>query len=181
MPAKSVKHVSEALAKARKALRQFSGALATPILVAEPGPGLAATMFSEHEIAKQRNAKLGLLFQHYHIRSNDKDRWIKLSGCLAADLVPGMITIKQPSTEKWAHKTKDWTFKKYTELVRDVDAIRATAGRAKIYSVVAELSGKWRAHTRPSLVTRYHEGRKMIKQRTKWEASARSLWKPPTM
>jgi hypothetical protein len=39
MPSKSEKQKSEALAKARKALRQFSGKLANPILV-EQGPGI---------------------------------------------------------------------------------------------------------------------------------------------
>jgi hypothetical protein len=181
MPAKSLTQKSEALAKARKALRQFSGELAAPIPVTEPGPGLAAATFLEREIAAQRNAKLELLFKHYNIQSNDKDRWVKLSGCLAADFVPGMITIKQHATEKWVHKNKGWGFKKYSELVRDVDAIRAKSGRTKIHAVVGELSGKWRAYTTSSLVTRYHEGRKMMKQRTQWEASARPLWEPPTM
>jgi hypothetical protein len=88
MPVKSVKQKSAALAKARKALKQFSGKLADPILF-EQGSGLLGDMFEEREIAEKRGAKLGLLFAFYQISPNDKDRWIKLSGCLATDFVPG--------------------------------------------------------------------------------------------
>jgi hypothetical protein len=85
MPVKSVKQKSEALKQARKALKQFSGKLADPILFKQ-GQGLLGDMIEEHEIAQKRGAKLGLLFAHYQISQNDKYRRIELSGCLATDL-----------------------------------------------------------------------------------------------
>ena len=70
MPAKS-----KALAKAKKALRKFTGELSSPILIpsakAEWGPLSPKSL--DREIAQQRVAKLDLLFAHYRIRSNDED------------------------------------------------------------------------------------------------------------
>jgi hypothetical protein len=87
---------SEALAKAKRALRKFTGALSCPILIPSPkaewGPLNPKSL--EREIAQQRVAKLDLLFAHYRIRSNDKDRFAKLVVCLAVNFVPGMITIE---------------------------------------------------------------------------------------
>src|SRR5271156_3642223 len=100
MTSESSQRASKALAQAKKAIRNFKGKLAAPIVVSEPGLGLAADMLLKREIAEQRTAKLGLLFPHYHISKNDKNRWAKLSACLAVDFVPGMITVQQRSTKK---------------------------------------------------------------------------------
>src|SRR5690348_4044763 len=84
---------SKALAKAKKALRKFTGALSSPILIPSPRAkwGPLSPKSLEREIATQRSAKFDLLLAHYRIRPNDKDRLLKLAACLAKDFVPGMI------------------------------------------------------------------------------------------
>jgi hypothetical protein len=177
-----------ALAKANEALRQFTGELSSPILV--PGPngkwGPLSTTSLKREIAKQRQAKVDLLFAHYRIRWKDKDRWLKLCARLASDLVPGMITIEQSLSpykhQKDSHKDKIWSLNRYTGLVRDVDAIRAAYGKRKIFAVICDLvkqqPEKWGTYKgrESSLVTRYHEG--MAKIETNWNASSIGLWEP---
>jgi hypothetical protein len=71
---------TEALAKAKRALRKFTGALSSPILIPSPKArwGPLSPKSLKREIATQRLAKLDLLFAHYRIRSNDKDRFVKL-------------------------------------------------------------------------------------------------------
>jgi hypothetical protein len=160
---------SEALAKAKRALRKFRGALSSPILVpgsnAEWGPLSPRSL--EREIAQQRVAKLDLLLAHYSIRPNDKDRFLKLGACLAKDFVPGMITVEQRSSpfKKWSHKDKRWTLDRYADLVRDVDAVRHGQ---KIYAAICDLveqqPKKWGAYKgrERSLESLYHKGRKML-------------------
>jgi hypothetical protein len=182
MPSKSAKNRSQALAIAKNALGKFSGELASPILVND-WPGLAGPMFLERHITEQRTAKLETLLAHYGIEPNDKNRWIKLSGCLAADLVPGMIAIKVPAKELRLRKNREWTFAQYSELVRDVDAIRSRIGSRKIFRATSQLADeqpeKWGAFGASSLVTRYHEGKGEIKRLAKRKASARPLHSPP--
>jgi hypothetical protein len=66
---------SQALAKAKRALRKFTGALSSPILVPSPNAewGPLSPESLKSEIAKQRVAKLDLLFAHYGIRPNDNE------------------------------------------------------------------------------------------------------------
>ena len=173
MPAKSVKQTSEAMARARKSLRQFSGELAAPILVKEPGPGRLSATFLERKIAERRSAKLSLLLAHYHIAPNDKNRWIKLSGCLAADFVPGMIAVKLPPEKKSPpRKNKEWTFEQYSNLVRDVDEVRAKSRlrriRWAIQQLVRQNPQKWGTYNKGSLKTRYHEGKRKVSELDKW-------------
>jgi hypothetical protein len=183
MPAKSVKQKSEAMAKARKALKGFSGKLADPILF-EQGPGLLGDMIVEREIAEKRGAKLGLLFAHYHIPPNDKDRWIKLSECLATDFVPGMIAIKL-SSRKFSslRKNQKWTFKRYSGFVRDVDEIRTKSKLKRIDWAIDQVARqqpeKWGRYNKASLNARYHEGKRIIGKRARVEASSWALWEPP--
>jgi hypothetical protein len=177
-----------ALAKAKEGLRQFSGELSSPILV----PGLdgkwgpLSTTSLRREIAKQRHAKVDLLFAHYRIQWKDKDRWLKLCARLACDLVPGMITIEQSLSpykhQKSSHKDKIWSLKRYAALVRDVDAIRAAHGKRKIFAVICDLvkqqPEKWGTYRgrESSLVTRYHEG--MAKIEANRSGSSIGLWEP---
>jgi len=64
---------SEALAKAKRALRKFTGTLSSPILIPSPKAewGPLSPKSLKREIATQRLEKLDLLFAHYRIRSND--------------------------------------------------------------------------------------------------------------
>jgi hypothetical protein len=179
MPSKSAKYRSQALAKAKRSLGKFSGELASPILVSD-WPGLASPMFLERHIAEQRTAKLEILLAHYGIEPNDKNRWTKLSRCLAADLVPGMIAIKVPAKKFPAGTNREWTLKRYSDLVREVDAILAT-GVPKIYAATMQLAqeqpNKWGRYGGDSLKTRYHEGKQLLKEMAKRQAAAaRPLW-----
>jgi hypothetical protein len=153
-----------ALAKAKEALRQFTGELSSPILVpGTDGKYPLSTTTLKPEIAKQRAAKTDLLFAHYGIRSDDKDRWRKLSARLAVDFVPGMIVVEQQYQGR-SHKDKR-RFYRYLGLIRDVDAIRATHGKRKIFAAICDLVehqpenwGGYKGRER-SLEIRYHEGK----------------------
>jgi hypothetical protein len=178
-----------ALAKAKRALRKFKGALSSPILIpsrkAEWGPLSPKSL--EREIATQQLAKLDLLFACYRIRSNDKDRFLKLAACLAKDFVPGMITIEQHSSpyraEKGAHRDKLWHLDRFAALVRDVDAIRAAYGKRKIFAVICDLvkqqPEKWGEYKgrELSLKSLYHQGKRKPKELSDWNASI-GLWSP---
>jgi hypothetical protein len=184
MPSKSAKYRSQALARVKKALGKFSGELANPILVNDwPGLAGAGPMFSERDISEKRQAKLEPLLAHYRIQPNDRHRWIKLSTCIATDLIPGMIAIKVPAKKFSTHKNAKWTLAQYSELVRDVDAIRAASGRRKIYNATSQLvherPEKWGAFNPRSLVTRYHEGKRELRRVAKLKASAQPLWRFP--
>jgi hypothetical protein len=184
MPSKFAKQKSEALARARKALRQFSGELAAPILLKEEGPGLIHAISLRRKIAEHRNAKLGLLLAHYDIRPDDKNRWGKLSARLAEDLVPGMIAIISPSNKRRApRKNQEWTMVRYRDLVREVDDIRAQSKLKLIEWAIKELlrlrPRKWGRYDKDSLKTRYHEGKREIRKMTELQASAGPLSKPP--
>jgi hypothetical protein len=182
MPSKSAQQTSKALAKAKKALRKFRGELATPILVPGPKPewGPLSPKSLEREIAQQRWAKLGLLFEHYRIRPNDKDRFLKLAACLAKDFVPGMITIEQHSSpyraKKRSHRDKRWDLDRYADLVRDVDAY-AGKKEAAIYDLVNKKPEKWGKYKgrELSLKSLYHQGKRKRKELSDWNASI-GLW-----
>jgi len=172
MPPKSAQLSSKALARAKKALGKFRGELSSPIIVPRPmadwGP-LSDTSL-QREIAQQRQAKFGLLFEHYRIRPNDKDRWGKLASRLAFDLVPGMITIEWHSSpfKKSSHKDKNWTPDRCAALVRGVDALRGVNKNRKIFAAIYDLVnqqpqkwGKYKGRER-SLVPLYHRGQKIL-------------------
>ena len=175
---------SKALAKAKKALSKFTGELSSPILIpsakAEWGPLSPKSL--DREIAQQRVAKLDLLFAHYRIRSNDKDRFLKLAACLAKDFVPGMITIEQHSSphraKKRSHRDKRWDLGRYADLVRDVDAYGGKK-EAAIYDLVNEQPEKWGDYKgrEPSLKSLYHQGRRKRKELSDWNAYI-GLWSP---
>ena len=177
---------SKALAKAKKALRKFTGELASPIRV--PGPevewGPLSPESLKSEIAKQRVAKLDLLFAHYGIRSNDKDRLPKLATRLAVDFVPGMITVEQRSSpyraKKRSHRDKRWDLDRYADLVRDVDAYEGKK-EAAIYDLVNKQPEKWGEYKgrELSLKSLYHQGKRKRKELSDWNASI-GLWSPST-
>jgi hypothetical protein len=175
-----------ALAKAKEALRQFTGELSSPIsLILVPGPdgkwGPLSTTSLKREIAKQRRVKTDLLFAHYGIQSDDKDPWRKLSARLAVDFVPGMIVVEQ-QYQGGNHKDKTWHFYRYAGLIRDVDAIRARHGKRKIFAAICDLveqqREKWGAYKgrEPSLETRYHEGKRKFAAAA--DRHAIGLWYP---
>jgi hypothetical protein len=153
-----------ALAKAKEALRQFTGKLSSPIFVLPEWAPLTTTTLKP-EIAKQREAKADPLFAHYGIQLDDKDRWRKLSARLAVDFVPGMIIVEYQYRGE-GHKDKTWHFNRYVDLVRDVDAIRATLGKRKIFAAICDLvehqPEKWGAYKgrERSLEIRYYEGKR---------------------
>jgi hypothetical protein len=173
---------SEALAKAKRALRKFTGALSSPILIPSPkaewGPLSPESLKSE--IAKQRVAKLDLLFAHYGIRPNDKDRLSKLATRLAVDFVPGMITVEQHSSpyraKKRSHRDKRWDLDRYADLVRDVDAYGGKK-EAAIYDLVNKQPEKWGKYKgrELSLKSLYHQGKRKRKELSDWNASI-GLW-----
>ena len=185
MPSKSAKLSSEALEKAKKALRKFTGQLSSPILVpsamAEWGP--LTPKILTREIDQQRQAKFGLLFAHYRIRSND---WRELARRLAVDLVPGMITIEQrssPYKKMRSHKDKTWTSDRHADLVREVELLRGENKKLKIFTAVNDLVkqqpkkwGQFKGRV-PSLVTLYHEGKRKLKKEAELNASL-GRWKP---
>ncbi len=174
----------KALAKAKRALRKFTGELSSPILIpsakAEWGPLSPKSL--DREIAQQRVAKLDLLLAHYRIRSNDKDRYVKLVKCLAVDFVPGMITIEQRSSpyraKKRSHRDRRWDLDRYADLVRDVDAYGGK-NEAAIYDLVNKQPEKWGEYKgrELSLKSLYHEGKRKRKELTDWNASI-GLWSP---
>jgi hypothetical protein len=188
MPSKSAQLTSKALGKAKKALHKFTGELASPILVPGPEPewGPLSPASLEREIAQKRQAKLPLLFAHYRIRPNDKDRVPKLAACLAADFVPGMITIEQRSSpyKKGSHKDKAWTLEQHADLVRGVDANRGVNRKEKIiaaiYAVVQQRPKEWGAYKGRewSLVPRYHEGKMKLAMNQASLNAFIGLWKP---
>jgi hypothetical protein len=175
---------SKALAKAKKALRKFTGELSSPILIpsakAEWGPLSPKSL--DRKIAQQRVAKLDLLFAHYRIRSNDKDRFLKLAACLAKDFVPGMITIEQHSSpdkaKKRSHRDRRWDLDRFAELVRDVDAYGGKK-EAAMHDLVNEQPKKWGEYKgrELSLKSLYHEGKRKLKDLSDWNASI-GLWSP---
>jgi hypothetical protein len=188
MPSKSAKLSSKALEKAKKALRKFTGQLSSPILVprrlGEWGP--LSSISLQREIAQQRQAKFSLLFEHYRIQSNDKDRWRELATRLAVDLVPGMITIEQrssPYKKKSSHKDQIWTSDRYADLVREVELLRGENKKIKIFTAVDDLvkqqPKKWGEYKdrQESLVTLYHEGKRKLKKEANLNASI-GRWKP---
>jgi hypothetical protein len=140
-------------------------------------------LFSARDLSEKRQAKLEPLLAHYRIQPNDRHRWIKLSTCLAPDLIPGMIAINVPSKEVSTHKNREWTLAQYSELVRDVDLIRAAIGPRKIYRATSQLiherPEKWGAFDPRSLVTRYHEGKRELRRVAKLKASTQPLWGLP--
>jgi hypothetical protein len=180
MPSASPKQLSKglakakkvALAKAQKALLNFTGDLSLPIVVPDPNAEWGPLSFEslEPEIANKRRAKLGLLLAHYRIPPTDKDRWFKLVERLTVDVIPGMITVEQRSSpyKKWSHKDKTWTFDRYAEFVRAVNAHRGANGKGKIIAAIVELvkqrPEEWGTYKgrEGSLVPRYHEGRKVL-------------------
>ena len=127
-------------------------------------------------------AKLDLLFDHYRIQSNDKDRFLKLAACLAKDFVPGMITIEAHSSpyraKKKSHRDKRWDLGRFADLVRDVDA-RGEKILAAIYYLVNEQPEKWGEYKgrELSLKSLYHEGKRRRKELSDWNASI-GLWSP---
>jgi hypothetical protein len=169
---------SEALAKAKRALRKFTGALSSPILIPSPKAkwGPLSPKSLKREIATQRLAKLDLLFAHYRIRSNDNDRFVKLVTCLAVDFVPGMITIEQHSSpsraKKRSHRDKRWDLDRFADLVRDVDAYGGKK-EAAIYDLVNKQSEKWGEYKgrELSLKSLYHQGKRKRKELSDWNAS----------
>jgi hypothetical protein len=171
-----------ALAKAKEALRQFTGELSSPILVpGTDGKYPLSTTTLKPEIAKQRGAKTDLLFAHYGIQSDDKDRWRKLSARLAVDFVPGMIIVEQ-QYRGGNHKDKTWHLYRYVALIRDVDAIRATHGKRKIFAAICDLVehqpenwGGYKGRER-SLEIRYHEGKRKFAAAA--DRHAIGLWYP---
>jgi hypothetical protein len=188
MPSKSAQLSSKALKKAKKALGKFTGELASPILV--PGPnaewGPLSPESLKSEIAKQRAAKLDLLFAHYGILPNDKDRLPKLATRLALDFVPGMITVEQHSSpfKKRSHKDKAWTLAQYADLVRGVDANRGVNRKEKIivaiFALVRQRPKEWGAYKGRewSLVPRYHEGKKELAMYQGSSNKFYGLWNP---
>jgi hypothetical protein len=174
---------SEALAKAKRALREFTGALSSPILIPSPKAewGPLSPKSLEREIGTQRLEKLDLLFDHYRIRPNDKDRFLKLAACLAKDFVPGMITVEQrssPYRAKKSHRDKRWDLDRYADLVRDIDAYGGKK-EAAIYDLVNKQPGKWGEFKgrELSLKSLYHEGKRKRKELSDWNASI-GLWRP---
>jgi hypothetical protein len=173
---------SEALAKAKRALRKFTGPLSSPILIPSPKAkwGPLSPKSLERKIATQRLAKLDLLFAHYRIRSNDKDRFVKLVKCLAVDFVPGMIAIGQHLSpyraKKRSHRDKRWDLDRYADLVRDVDAYGGKK-EAAIYDLVNKKPEKWGEYKgrELSLKTLYHKGKRKRKELSHWSASI-GLW-----
>jgi hypothetical protein len=181
MPSKSSNYSFQALARAKKAAGKFSDKLRAPIVIAKVSPGLLGPMLQQREIAERRLAKLPDLLVHYNIHANDDDRWVKLFLLLATNFVPGMIAVEERPTNRRGRKIQRWTFEQYSELVRDVDAVRAAIGtRKKIYIATAQLreqSEKWGRYSAFSLVTRYHEGKAKIREREKLlELASRPLW-----
>jgi hypothetical protein len=175
---------SKALAKAKMALRKFTGALSSPILIPSPNAkwGPLSPKSLEREIGTQRLAKLDLVFAYYRIRSNDKDRHLKLAACLAKDFVPGMITIEQHSSpyraKKRSHRDRRWDLDRFADLVRDVDAYGGKK-EAAIYDLVNEQPEKWGEYKgrELSLKTLYHQGKRKRKELSDWNASI-GLWSP---
>jgi hypothetical protein len=177
---------SEALAKAKRALRKFTGALSSPIPIPSPKSewGPLSPKSLKREIATQRVAKFDLLLAHYRIRPNDKDRFRKLAACLAKDFVPGMITIEQHSSpyraKKKSHRDRRWDLDRFADLVRDVDAYEGKK-EAAIYDLVNDQPEKWgeykgREHSLKSL---YHQGKRKRKELSDWNASI-GLWSRPS-
>jgi len=175
---------SEALAKAKRALCNFTGALSSPIVIPSPNAkwGPLSPKGLEREIGTQRLAKFDLLLAHYRIRPNDKDRYLKLAACLAKDFVPGMITIEAHSSpyraKKKSHRDKRWDLGRFADLVRDVDA-RGEKILAAIYYLVNEQPEKWGEYKgrELSLKSLYHEGKRRRKELSDWNASI-GLWSP---
>jgi hypothetical protein len=177
---------TEALAKAKRALRKFTGELSSPIPIPSPKAkwGPLSPKSLERDIAQQRGAKLDLLLAHYSIRPNDKDRIVKLAVCLAKDFVPGMITIEHHSSpyraKKGSHRDRRWDLDRYADLVRDVDAYGGKK-EAAIYDLVNKQPEKWGEYKgrELSLKSLYHQGKRKRKELSDRNASI-GLWSPST-
>jgi hypothetical protein len=164
---------AKALSIAKKAIGQFSGDLANPIVVNPVGPGLASAELSKRDTIRRLREKFFLLFGHFGIDPRDSAGWMKLSWHLSINLVPGLITIVgDPPVPRKSRSDKFWTLARYKTLVSGV-AIRLTNGdgtRVKIESAVFQLVDEeprvWGAFKRKknTLVTRYYEAKQLIEE-----------------
>jgi hypothetical protein len=157
-------------AKARKTKLKdeinYPGELAEPIYE----PVLVAGMLYDDTVAKReaqeraamrRFAKLPALFLFYGIDPNSPRSWLQLALRLAENHVPGMqITHRSTGT---SGRPKVWKFGLGTELLRDVEVLRALKG-LNISQALQELSQDktkvWRRYDPPTLAARHREARR---------------------
>jgi hypothetical protein len=171
-----------ALALARKAISTFSGELAAPIVVVEEEiMGLLSPMFADEESRRRRAAKFEALFDHYQIKTTDKDKWKHLSVQLACDIVPGMQVLRRRKTKRGPKEKRVWTTDRLMRFADGVDAIRKEKC-TKIFDAICEFVhrnrmqwGHYKKQER-SLVQHYHAGKRLM-HRQKALKPPDPLWK----
>jgi hypothetical protein len=169
---------ARALAIAKKAIGQFSGELANPILVDPVSPGLAAAALSKRHVVRTLREKFFSLFGHFGIEPKDPDGWLKLSWHLSINLVPGFITVVKPALPRQSRSDKFWTPARYKALVFAVDKIRLATGNgtlvtieSAVFQLVDEEPKSWGAYkNKDTLITRYHEGQQLIEEEARRES-----------
>ncbi len=146
---------------ARKAKPIYSGALNDPIVV-QPLGTLSVVSESENKrIRDEQVEKIKLLFQHYEIESNDKNRWQKLAIALAFQHVRGLQLALPPGK---AGAARLWDYQEAQLLIDEVSAIAATsklsvAGAIRL--LCKQKGDRWGSNP-DSLQTRYYEAKRML-------------------
>jgi len=164
--------------KSRRNAVKYPGALAEPIYEPVLFVGMLGDDTVERTQALQRAelrrlANLPDLFRFYNIDPKSADRWLFLALRLAEDHVPGMRITLTPNGK--SGRPNIWKFGLGTELLRDVETVRAEKG-LNITDALDQLQkdkGKqWYSLSDKSIGTRYREARR---DEELWQRIAKSL------
>ena len=154
----------------------YTGDLATPI---EPAAVWRSPDESEAEVKRRLVEQLALksnkLFEWYGIDPNRPDAWMNLALKLAVAHVPGMQFRHEPRKRG---RKRTWKDGLGMELACDVDALQQNRklNHKQAIEELLKKNEKWRAYTRPNLITRHREARKNHRRLTE-QLLASPLWK----
>jgi hypothetical protein len=148
----------------RRPKPKFSGALAEPIYVPNPG-GLLALPEDEElrkaRIGGQLRGKLELLLDHYRIDKTDPDCWFLLCLRLAVDFVPGMQIEDAPPLKPGRKRT--WQAGLGNDLMLAVQKEQAERSGCSIKQTINYLrkhDPRWHPYSPGNLVTRLREAKR---------------------
>jgi hypothetical protein len=156
---------------------RFVGSLNDPIIRTDP-LALALITYKQDEEEKrathereadrlwnERVTKMMLLLGHYGIDFSSDSPWMTLSFCLARDFVPGMTILDRPPRKKGRpSKWRGAAPSNSLSLVHTVEAIQQERQKGILDAVriaIKRFPDRWRGYDAKTLVTRYHEARKL--------------------
>jgi hypothetical protein len=134
--------------------RPFTGRLKAPIVYSD-------------RAFRERQEKLELLFEHYHVNAlSDAKRWKVLAYALAFQLVPGMKVLKRAPRKRGRPPTKGWgKFRAAKRLVEVIESIKHERKKGNLDAArmaIRRHPKEWPGISPKSLVSRYYEARKFI-------------------